>query len=74
MEGNSGIGGFWSDEALGLLPEFHPVVPVRLAAVRRDRVSAELPEGDEGLGNWFAREYPQWLGAWRRRLEDLGQD
>lgn len=61
-------------EALGLLPEFHPVVPVRLAAVRRDRVSAELPRGDEGLQGWFAREYPDWLDAWRHRLEDLGRD
>lgn len=61
-------------EALGLLPEFHPVVLVRLAAVRRDRTSAELPADVHSQGDWFAAHYPGWFEAWRERLEAQGED
>lgn len=61
-------------EALGLLPEFHPVVAVRLAAVRNDRVSAELPAMTQRPADWFASHYPAWFEAWSKRLEDRGLD
>jgi siderophore synthetase component len=60
-------------KALKLLPEFHPVVPVRLAAVRRDLASMELANGMTDLAHWFSTEYPAWLDDWRSRLRDDGR-
>jgi len=58
--------------ALDLCPEFHPRVPVRLAAVRRESVSAELPAGCTGLAMWFRVQYPAWFDAWESALTDQG--
>lgn len=60
--------------ALTICPEFHPVVPVRLAAVRRERVCAELPAGVGCVGDWFEATFPAWFGEWRAGLEDRGLD
>lgn len=60
--------------AMVICPEFHPRVPVRLAAVRRERVSAELPAGVASLEEWFAANFPAWSEEWRGRLEERGLD
>ena len=61
-------------EALKICPEFHPHVPVRLAAVRRDRVSAELPKTQSRVSDCFAQQFPEWFQAWRDALKAKGRD
>lgn len=59
--------------ALNICPEFHPQVPVRLTAVRRDCSSTELPDNVPCLSTWFADHFPEWFQAWQHALEAKGR-
>ena len=49
-------------------PEFHPLVPIQVAAVRRDFMHIELSEPDDDYVVWFARSYPD---VWQRWVDAL---
>ncbi len=53
-----------AQEVISLSPEFSAIVPVRVAALRRDMAHLECMAGIDNIHDWFAQNYPEIWGEW----------
>lgn len=61
-------------EVISLSPEFSAIVPVRLAALRRDMAHLECMAGIDNIHDWFAQNYPETWDEWCDILRADGEN
>jgi siderophore synthetase component len=60
--------GFSRADVLNYSPEFHPVVPIQVAAIQKDHIHIESMQNLPCFTDWFASNYPT---AWQHWMQEL---